>query len=185
MVSLVRQRGAWIANLAGLFAVIGLSTLPGLVLLDYFSVGVEQVAGVDVAFDGQTAAEGLPGFAVLMAPAFATSLLAVPVALLALWRAGLVAWWLPVVSAATFVAPNLPPWVAPWLLDDGRRHAHCVMGALAHTGGGLAPSERFRSGCHYRPASSSPYWITGRCQRRCGLSPTLTCRRGRELYGAS
>jgi hypothetical protein len=112
MVGLVRQRGAWIANLAGLFAVIGLSTLPGLVLLDYFSVGVEQVAGVDVAFDGQTAAEGLPGFAVLIAPAFVTSLLAVPVALLALWRAGLVAWWLPVMSAATFLAPNvLPGWL--------------------------------------------------------------------------
>jgi hypothetical protein len=45
-VGLVRQRGAWIANLAGLFAVIGLSMLPGLVLLDYFSVGVEQVAGL-------------------------------------------------------------------------------------------------------------------------------------------
>jgi hypothetical protein len=112
MVGLVRQRGAWIANLAGLFAVIGLSTLPGLVLLDDVSVGVAQVAWVDVAFDGQTAAEGLPGFAALMAPAFVTSLLAVPVALLALWRAGLVAWCLPVMSAATFLAPNfLPGWL--------------------------------------------------------------------------
>jgi hypothetical protein len=58
MVGLVRQRGAWIANLSGLFAVLGLSTLPGLVLLDYFSVGVEQVAGVDVAFDGRRRPRG-------------------------------------------------------------------------------------------------------------------------------
>jgi hypothetical protein len=97
MVGLVGQRGAWIANPAGLFAVLGLSTLPGLVWLDYFSVGVEQVAGVDVAFDAQTAAEGLPGFAALAAPALVTSMLAGPVALLALWRAGLVdggsPWW--------------------------------------------------------------------------------------------
>ena len=32
MVGLVRRRGAWIANLAGLLAVLGLSTLPGLYL---------------------------------------------------------------------------------------------------------------------------------------------------------
>ena len=38
MVGLVRRRGAWIANLAGVLAVLGLSTLPGLVLVDYFSV---------------------------------------------------------------------------------------------------------------------------------------------------
>jgi membrane glycosyltransferase len=84
-----------------------------LVLLDYFSVGVEHVAGVEVAFNSQTAAEELPGFAVLMVPAFVTSLLAIPVATLALWRAGLVAWWLPVVAAATFLAPNFVP---GWLI---------------------------------------------------------------------
>jgi hypothetical protein len=44
MVGLVRRRGAWIANLAGLLAVLGLSTLPGLVFIDYFSVAVEHVA---------------------------------------------------------------------------------------------------------------------------------------------
>jgi hypothetical protein len=113
MVGLVRGRGAWIANVAGVLAVLGLSTLPGLVLLDYFSVGVEDVAGVEVAFSGQTAAEKLPGFAVLTVPAFVTSLLAIPVATLGLWRAGLAAWWLPVVATATFVAPNLVP---GWLI---------------------------------------------------------------------
>jgi hypothetical protein len=113
MVGLVRRRGAWIANVAGLLAMLGLSTLPGLVLLDYFGVGVEHVAGVEVAFNSQTAAEELPGFTVLMVPAFLTSLLAIPVATLALWRAGLVAWWLPVVTAATFLAPNLLP---GWLI---------------------------------------------------------------------
>ncbi|HJY44615.1 MAG TPA: hypothetical protein VJ301_08325, partial [Propionibacteriaceae bacterium] len=89
MVGLVRRRGAWIANVAGVLAVLGLSTLPGLVVLDYFSVGVEHVAGVEAAFNGQTATEKLPGFAVLMVPAFVTSLLAIPVATLGLWRAGL------------------------------------------------------------------------------------------------
>jgi hypothetical protein len=39
-------------------------------------------------------------------------MLAMPVATLALWRAGLVPWWLPVVAAATFLAPNvIPGWL--------------------------------------------------------------------------
>jgi hypothetical protein len=113
MVGLVRRRGGWIANVAGLFAVLGLSTLPGLVLNDYVLVGVEHVAGLDAASDASAATENLPGFTALGVPAILASLLAVPVATLALWRAGLVRWWLPVVAVATFLAPQLLPW---WLI---------------------------------------------------------------------
>ena len=113
MVGLVRRRGGWIANVAGLFAIIGLSTLPGLVLTDYVLVGVEHVAGLDAAVNAEAATEGLPGFTALGVPAILASVLAVAVATLALWRAGLVRWWLPVVAAATFLAPNLLP---GWLI---------------------------------------------------------------------
>jgi len=65
MVGLVRRRGGWIANLAGLFAVLGLSTLPGLVLTDYMLVGVEHVAGLDAATRASDATEDLPGFTAL------------------------------------------------------------------------------------------------------------------------
>jgi hypothetical protein len=109
MVGLVRRRGAWIANLAGLLAVLGLSTLPGLVLIDYFSVAVEHVAGVEVAVNAQDAVEKLPGFVAVTAPAFISSILAVPVATLALWRARLVAWWLPLVAAIALLGPNFLP----------------------------------------------------------------------------
>ena len=112
MVGLVRRRGAWIANVAGLFAVVGLSTLPGLVLTDYILVGVEHAAGLDAAVASEAATENLPGFTALAVPGVFASLLAVPVAVLALWRAGLVPWWLPVVAAATFLAPNvIPGWL--------------------------------------------------------------------------
>ena len=109
MVGLVRRRGAWIANLAGLLAVLGLSTLPGLVLLDYFSVAVEQVAGLEAAVNAENAVEKLPGFTFLAVPALISSILAVPVATLALWCARLVAWWLPLVAAAAFLGPNFLP----------------------------------------------------------------------------
>jgi hypothetical protein len=113
MVGLARRRGAWIANVAGLFAVLGLSTLPGLVLTDYVLVGVEHVAGLDAASKIDAATENLPGFTALAVPAILASVLAVPVAALALWRAGLVRWWLPIVATATFLAPNVIP---GWLL---------------------------------------------------------------------
>ena len=43
------------------------------------------------------------------APAFISAILAVPVATLALWRARLVTWWLPLVAAAAFLGPNFLP----------------------------------------------------------------------------
>jgi hypothetical protein len=109
MVGLVRRRGAWIANLAGVLAVLGLSTLPGLVLVDYFSVAVEHVAGLEAAVNAEGAVEKLPGFAAVTVPAFISAILAVPVATLALWRARLVAWWAPLVAAAAFLGPNILP----------------------------------------------------------------------------
>ena len=109
MVGLVRRRGAWIANLAGVLAVLGLSTLPGLVLIDYFSVAVEHVAGLEAAVNAEGAVEKLPGFAAVTVPAFISAILAVPVATLALWRARLVAWWIPLVAAAAFLGPNILP----------------------------------------------------------------------------
>jgi hypothetical protein len=111
-VGLVRRRGAWIANLAGLLAVLGLSTLPGLVFIDYFSVAVEHVAGLEAAVNAEGAVEKLPGFAAVTVPAFISAILAVPVASLALWRARLVAWWIPLVAAAAFLGPNFLPGLA-------------------------------------------------------------------------
>jgi hypothetical protein len=109
MVGLVRRRGAWIANLAGVLAVLGLSTLPGLVFLDYFSVAVVHVAGLEAAVNAEGAVQKLPGFVAMTVPAFISAMVAVPVATLALWRARLVAWWLPLVAGAAFLGPNILP----------------------------------------------------------------------------
>ena len=62
LVGLVRGRGAWLANLAGLLAVLGLTTLPGLVVIDYHDVATANVAGVAVAAPPRRrrAASGVP-----------------------------------------------------------------------------------------------------------------------------
>jgi hypothetical protein len=103
MVALVRERGAWLANLAGVLAVLGLSTLPGLVMIDFLGVATVRVADVETAFQAGEELENLPGFVALVVPAFLTSLLAVPVATIAMWRARLFPWWVPVIVAAAFL----------------------------------------------------------------------------------
>jgi len=108
MVGLVCRRGAWIANLAGVLAVLGLSTLSGLVFLDYFSVAVAHVAGLEAAVNADDGSEasrfrrrdstclhlvdagGAGGDAGLVPPR-------------------LVSWWLPLVAAAAFLGPTFLP----------------------------------------------------------------------------
>ena len=109
LVGLVRGRGAWLANVAGILAVVGLTTLPGLVLLDYANVGAAHVTDVETAFAVQEETEKLPGFLVLLVPAFLSSMVALPLAALAAWRAGLVPWWTPIAAAGAFLLPNVVP----------------------------------------------------------------------------
>ncbi|GAA4413477.1 hypothetical protein GCM10023168_36410 [Fodinibacter luteus] len=123
MVGLVRARGGWLANLAGLLAVIGLSTLPGLVLLDFFSVAVALSSDLDAAVAMEQQMDQLPFFIAIVAPAFISSVLALPVAIAALWRAGLVPGYLVAIAILAALAPNVSPgWVigfginALWML---------------------------------------------------------------------
>jgi hypothetical protein len=106
-VGLVRARGAWLANVAAVLAVLGLTTLPGLVLIDYVTVAAANVTDVDTAYAIEQEVETLPGFTAALVPAFLSSMLAIPLAGLALWRARLAPWWLVPALVVGFVAPNV------------------------------------------------------------------------------
>jgi hypothetical protein len=109
LVGLVRGRGAWLANIAGVLAVLGLTTLPGLVLIDYHDVATANVAGLDVAAAASDAAAELPGFLPLLLPAILSSMLALPLAATAAWRAGLVRWWVPLALVVSFASMRALP----------------------------------------------------------------------------
>ena len=115
IVGLVRGRGAWFANVAGALAVVGLSTLPGLVLLDLTSTAVVRATDVETAYAAEQQLGQMPAFVLVVIPAMVTAMLALPVAVAALWRAGLVAW--PVVVVA--VVAQLAPFLLPWYLGFG------------------------------------------------------------------
>lgn len=90
---LVRGRGRWLANLAGLLGFVGLATLPGLLFLDWYDSAIGQAFGPENHHLVETALDAMWGPAVFAGPGFPCLVLALPVATLALWRAGLAPWW--------------------------------------------------------------------------------------------
>jgi len=116
MVGMVRGRGAWLANVAGLLAVIGLSTLPGLVMLDLTTTAAAQVTDVDTAFAIEGRLGETPAFVFLVIPAFGSAILALPLAVVAMWRARLVHWGVAAAAVVAAVAPNVAP---TWWLGFG------------------------------------------------------------------
>jgi hypothetical protein len=109
MVALVRGRGAWLANVAGVLAILGLTTLPGLVLLDFTSVATLLASDMETVTAMEREMEGMGWFLAVVIPAFFASMIALPVALVAMWRAGLVPGWLPLLTMVTPLAIQLLP----------------------------------------------------------------------------
>lgn len=113
MVYLVRRRGAALANVAWLLAVLGLSTLPGLVLIDFTGTAAVRATDLDTAYAISQELDTMGGFAAAVLPAFLASMLAVPLAAWALQRARLVPWPAIVAAACIGLAPNfVPTWWA-------------------------------------------------------------------------
>lgn len=116
MVGLVRARGGWLANVAGVFAVLGLSTLPGLVLLDFPAVATALSTDLDAAVAMEDQLGQMPYFILIALPAFVSAVIALPVAVAALWRAGLVPGYMVAIAVLAALAPNVAP---TWWLGFG------------------------------------------------------------------
>jgi hypothetical protein len=89
----------WLANAAGLAAILGLTTLPGFLLTGFYDVAICGELGGDAWQTVNDRIEELPGAIVMFVTGFAGFLLALPLALLAAWRARLLPLW-PAVAVA-------------------------------------------------------------------------------------
>lgn len=104
IVALVRRRGSALANVAGLLGILGVTTMPGFVVADFFDSAAGREVGVEVAFGiGESVSEmwALPLMASTGAFGF---ILALPLAVGAAWRAGLVPWWALAATVAGLLA---------------------------------------------------------------------------------
>jgi hypothetical protein len=89
----VRGRGAWLANLAAFLAVLGMTTLPGFLLTDFYDIAIYGELGGEAWDAVDDRLQELPGATVMFVTGFFGFVLTLPVALLAAWRAGLLHWW--------------------------------------------------------------------------------------------
>ncbi len=110
---LVRSRGVWLANAAALIGFVGLSTLPGLLFVDFYDSAIGQVAGVETTAQVAETMEGMWGVPAIVTPGIFGFVVGLPLAAVAAWRAGLVRWWGPLAVIAGFLAFGLSS-VAVW-----------------------------------------------------------------------
>ncbi len=90
----VRGRGATLANIGAFLGFVGMTTLPGILAVDWYDSSIGQVYGVDAIASLHEHMDktlwALPFFA---APGIIGLLLCLPLAAAGLWRAGVVRWW--------------------------------------------------------------------------------------------
>lgn len=105
----VRERGAWLANLAGFLAFLGMTTMAGFLLTDFFDIAIYGELGGDAWQRVSDRMEELTGVTVVALTGFLGFMLTLPVALLAGWRARLLPWWPALVVLLGEVAAQLLP----------------------------------------------------------------------------
>ena len=109
IVPLVRGRGAWLATTSGLLGFLGVATMPGLLLADWFDSAIGAAHGLEGHHAVSAAMEGMWGIPVFTTPGIVAFFAALPIAMLTLWRARLAHWWglaAAVAAMAAFLLSN-------------------------------------------------------------------------------
>jgi hypothetical protein len=110
LVGLLRARGSAIANVAGVLALLGISTMPGFLIVDLVDSASGQVVGAAALAEAEAIMDTMWALPVLVVPGMVGMMLALPVAVLAAARAGIVRWWAVVaviVGHAAFVGSEV------------------------------------------------------------------------------
>jgi len=103
----VRGRGAWLANLTAFVGCAGMTTLPGLLFIDWYDSALGQLYGVEGAVAVNERMGEMWGVVAFTTPGVVGLMLALPLTALTLWRAGLARWWAIVPVLAGFAAFTL------------------------------------------------------------------------------
>lgn len=101
----VRGRGAWLANVTAFVGFAGMTTLPGLLFIDWYDSAIGKVYGVDaVVAVNDKIGEVMWGVPWFTTPGIAGLMLALPLTAITLWRARLATWWALAAVVAGFLA---------------------------------------------------------------------------------
>jgi hypothetical protein len=121
---LVRAKGAWLANIAAVIGFAGMTTLPGMLITDWYASAIGQHYG----YEGVQAVEsqmmdtmwGVAGFGIAGMAGF---VLAIPLVTVALLRAGLVRWY----AIPTVLAPVVILFISSGAVWAGAICAACLL----------------------------------------------------------
>jgi hypothetical protein len=91
----VKGKGAWLANVAAFVGFVGVTTLPGLLVTDWYDSAIGQVYGGADAVQAvqDQMSDTMWGIPFMVVPGMLGLLLGLPLAVAALWRGGVVRWW--------------------------------------------------------------------------------------------
>ena len=100
----VRGKGAWLANVTAFVGFVGISTLPGLLMADWFDSAIGQAVGPDGYAAVVERMDAMWGVPVMILPGTICLALVLPLTAITLIRAGLVRWWALAAVVAGFAA---------------------------------------------------------------------------------
>jgi hypothetical protein len=100
----VRGKGAWLANVTAFLGFVGISTMPGLLMADWFDSAIGQAVGADGYAAVVERLDAMWGVPVMILPGTICLALALPLTAVTLMRAGLVRWWALAAVVAGFAA---------------------------------------------------------------------------------
>ncbi len=109
IVALLRPRGGWLLAIGGTLAIVGTVSMPGLIVTDFYDLALAQELPARTAVQVSDAATDQPLLILFQLPAVAGCILGTTLLTFALWRAQVVALWVPLLVlagwAVTFVMP--------------------------------------------------------------------------------
>lgn len=88
----IRGRGAWFANVAGFFGIVGVAMLPGMLIVDFYDSAIGQVGGVETVAAVYERFDSMWAVTAMVLPGNLSLLISLPLAAGAFWRAGLAGW---------------------------------------------------------------------------------------------
>ena len=108
VVPLVRARGMWLATLSGLLGFMGVATMPGLLMSDWFDSAIGAAHGMEGHRAVYEHLDQMWVIPVFIAPGIVALVLGLPLAMATLWRAGLARWWGTAAAVAAFAVFACP-----------------------------------------------------------------------------
>ncbi|MDO8213329.1 hypothetical protein [Conexibacter sp. CPCC 206217] len=120
VVALLSPRGGWLLKIAGILAIVGTVSLPGMLVTDFYDLALAQELPPGTAVEVSDKASEFPLLAVFQIPAVVGAILGTTLLFFALWRARVVATWVPfVVLGGNVVTFSLPLSLTSFAIGGG------------------------------------------------------------------